>query len=232
MAGLRLCIGITDVRLKEKCLQLYRNHGVTVLISMPGKGTAESEMLEYLGIEDTEKSVHMAVVTNAIKEKIMKDFMQQIHYGQKGNGILFTIPFSSIGGSTLMEFMKQGQNDGEEKKTLVFPFDCIIAITNLGCNEMVMKAARKAGATGGTVIYAKGDYKEAEERFFGVTLSAEKEMVFLVVRRSSRNDVMKAIMKEAGMNTGANTIVFSMPVDRVEGILDLEEEMPEESETK
>lgn len=52
----------------------------------------------------------------------------------------------------------------------------------------------------------------------GVSLAAEKEMVFIVTKTELKNDIMKAIMKHAGLDTKAKSIVFSLPVTDTAGL--------------
>ena len=90
-----------------------------------------------------------------------------------------------------------------------------------------MDAARKVHAAGGTVIHAKGTGAQRAEKFLGVTLVPEKEMVFIVVKKERKNDIMRAIMDEAGTGTKAGSIVFSLPVTDTAGMRlleDIEEE--------
>ena len=46
-------------------------------------------------------------------------------------------------------------------------YELVIVIANQGYIEMVMDAARGAGAYGGTVIHAKGTGMEQAEKFMG-----------------------------------------------------------------
>ena len=84
-----------------------------------------------------------------------------------------------------------------------------------------MEAARGAGAGGGTVVRAKGTGSEIA-KFFGVSISEEKEMVYIVASRKGRDNIMRAIMEKAGGKTDAHGIIFSLPVDGVIGIRQLE----------
>ena len=69
-----------------------------------------------------------------------------------------------------------------------------------------MDAAKSAGAYGGTVFSQRNRNGKAE-KFMGVSLAAEKEMIFIVpVRR--KNAIMKAIMEQAGMETHAKAVSF------------------------
>ena len=91
-------------------------------------------------------------------------------------------------------------------------------IANHGYSDLIMDAARAAGAAGGTVIHAKGTGMEGAEKFLGITLAAEKEMIFVVVKSAQKNDIMSAIMKHAGMESKAKSICFTLPVSATAGL--------------
>ena len=96
-----------------------------------------------------------------------------------------------------------------------FNKELLIIISNRGYIDSVMEVARKAGAPGGTVIHARGTGTDSSEKFFGVTLGAEKEMIFIVTEREKKENIMKAIMEKVGSNTEAGSIVFSLPVTEI-----------------
>ncbi len=54
-------------------------------------------------------------------------------------------------------------------------------------------------------------------------LLQRKEMIFIVTKSKGKNDIMKAIMEKAGMDSKAKSIVFSLPV-RVRGVASAEED--------
>ena len=64
-----------------------------------------------------------------------------------------------------------------------------------------MDAARSANAGGGTVIHAKGTGMEKAEKFLGVSLAEEKEIILIVAKTSQKNEIMKAIMEQAGLES-------------------------------
>ena len=96
--------------------------------------------------------------------------------------------------------------------------DLIVVIANRGYIETVMDAARTAGAYGGTVIQAKGTGMEHAEKFLGVSLANEKEMIFIVSKTEQKNAIMKAVMEQVGANSKAQAIVFSLPVTDTAGL--------------
>ncbi len=101
---------------------------------------------------------------------------------------------------------------------MTFEHELIIVILNEGHTDLVMDAARSAGAGGGTVLHAKGTAAEEARKFLGVALAAEKEMILLLLRQEARRPVMKAIMDRAGVRSPAHTILFSMPVEDIAGM--------------
>ena len=94
----------------------------------------------------------------------------------------------------------------------------LVVISNQGYTELVMDAAKKAGAGGGTVIHARGTGMEKAEAFFGISLASEKEMTFIVAKSSQKKAIMESVMREAGMESEAKAIVFSLPVTDTAGL--------------
>ena len=94
----------------------------------------------------------------------------------------------------------------------------IVVIANEGHTEQVMDAARSAGAMGGTVLHAKGTGAEKAKKFYGVSLIDEKEMILIVAKASEKAGIMHNIIKEAGWNSPAGAVTFSLPVSDVAGL--------------
>ena len=97
-------------------------------------------------------------------------------------------------------------------------YELIVIITNKAYVETVMDVAYAAGAGGGTVVHARGAGNEQAEKFFGVSLASEKEMIFIVLKDTVKEAVMKSVIANAGMQTPAKSLVFSIPVTDVAGL--------------
>ena len=125
-----------------------------------------------------------------------------------------------MGGKKSLQFLLEKQNyQKEEESTLKDTVhELIIVIANQGNIELVMDAARGAGAYGGTVIHARGTGMEKAEQFLGFSLASEKEMIFIVAQKEQKNNIMKAIMENAGSDSRAKSIVFSLPVTDTAGL--------------
>ena len=99
-----------------------------------------------------------------------------------------------------------------------FQHECIVCIVNSGYSETVMEAAREAGAGGGTVIGARGTATKDAEKFFGITVHPEKEIIMILVTREIRDAVLHALYQKVGLQTKGQGIAFALPVDAVVGM--------------
>ena len=231
MSRLFCMLTITDRKQVPQFLEFYRNRQVEVGAVSLGKGTASGEVLDYLGLEAAEKAVILSIVTDSTWEILKKDLQRELQIDIPGSGIAFTIPLSSIGGKRELRFLTDSQDyeKGEETTLKETKHEVLIVIANQGYNEMVMDAAREAGARGGTLIHARGVGMKRAERFLGVSLAAEKEIILIVTQTEQKNAIMSAIMKQAGMESKAKSIVFSLPVTSTAGLRLIEESFsPEE----
>ena len=183
--------------------------GGTVLM---GRGLAKSNFAAILGTGEATKDLFYTVVEIEKKHSIINAILEATKNENSGFGELFTLDVDNL--------MKAGKLDGgenmsEENKTAaerIQSRDMITVIVNKGYADDVMFAARKAGASGGTVINARGTAREDDEKFFGVHIVPEKDMLIIVVESEKKPDVLKAIgelkcLKEPGMG-----IAFSSPV--------------------
>ncbi|MBQ6994018.1 MAG: P-II family nitrogen regulator [Lachnospiraceae bacterium] len=220
MGNLYLMTTIVDRKAVNKYLDLYHENDLHVMYLTLGYGTVSSEILDYFGLDSKEKAVAFSVLQGSSWETIKTQLQKKLKIDAPGEGIAFTIPLSSIGGKKTLQFLLESEDyQKEEESTLKNTVhDLIIVIAEQGYTNMIMDAARSAGAYGGTVVHAKGTGMEAAEKFMGVSLAAEKEMVFIVTKTEQKNAIMKAIMKDAGLDSKAKSIVFSLPVTDTAGL--------------
>ncbi len=220
MNELYLLVTITSRKQTRRFTAFYQEQGLPVSVITLGDGTASSEVLAYFGLDGSEKSVMFHFVTDATWKSLKRQLRMNMQIDFPGVGIAFLIPVSSIGGKKVLDYLTCGQEfeKGEESTLKETKYELLVAIANQGYTEQIMNAARKVHASGGTIIHAKGTGSQMAEKFMGVTLVPEKEMVFIVVRTQQKNDIMRAIMTEAGTGTKAGAVVFSLPVTDTAGM--------------
>lgn len=215
--------------------EFYKLYDSTMILSTSGQGTATSEMLHFLGLESSEKAVIFSINTRQSAKTILKELVETMNINAHGTGVAVMIPMSSVGGLSAYRYLLNQSEDeqitipkkGKGHKMANIKYELILIITNRGFTDMVMESARSAGATGGTVIHAKGTVTGNEEKFFGMTIADEKEMILIISPAKDKNRIMKAVMDGAGMNSEAQSIVVSLPVEGVVGLRSFVTEIPE-----
>lgn len=220
MSELNLMVTISDRNQVRRFLAFYNEYHITLMLISMGRGTAADDILNTFGFEASEKAVLFAMVTSEEWKAVKGGLEKQLKIDIPGTGISFVVPLSSIGGKKQLQFMTEGRDFhiGEESILKETKHELLIVIANQGYAELIMEAARGAGAAGGTVIHAKGTGMKKYEHFLGVSLASEKEMLFIVAKSEDKNHIMGAVMKQAGLDSKAKGIVFSLPVTDIAGM--------------
>ncbi len=231
MSELYLMVTINGRERLADFISVYRENSVPLNYVALGRGTATNDMMGLLGLDDSAKSVILSVVTDGTWRRIKKILEQKIYIDVPGTGIAFTVPLSSVGGPRELEMLTAGQNftRGDEESLKGTVNELLLVICNSGYSETVMDAARTAGAAGGTVVHAKGTGTSQAEKFLGITLASEKDVIFIVTKTAEKKAIMSAIMTQAGTATRAGAIVFSLPVTDTAGLRLLENDEEEEA---
>ncbi len=225
MPELLFMLTITNRRMAETLPDYLEEQGASLTLCSLAQGTANDAVLDMWGLADTERALLFSVVPASRERALLRGLVRDRQLDLPGNGIAFTIPVQSVGGARTLQYLSGGQEkEGCEEQMAASSFELVIAVTNRGFVDLVMDAAREAGAHGGTVVHARGTGRDQAERFLGVSLASEKDMVMIVVRQEEKAAVMKAIMAKAGLSSKAGAVLFTLPVRQVAGMRGLDED--------
>lgn len=210
-------IAITDRDRGESMSALCRGAGLHMILAMLGRGTATSEHLSVYGLDATEKVVISGVASGEEAAQLLKAAKRKLFIDIPGNGLMLTVPLKSVAGGKTLAYLTDSQKTGG-KPSMEFKHELIVVILNEGYSDFVMDAARAAGAGGGTVLHAKGTGSRRAEKFFGVSLAEEKDLIYIVAHSDEKAAIMSAISEKAGPGTKAGAICFSLPISSVAGL--------------
>ena len=142
----------------ERFSSMHKSEKIPVILVALGKGTASSEVLDCLGLEESDKIVLFTAVTGDVWKHVKKGMETKLNIDVPGTGISFIVPVSSMGGQKSLRFLLAGQEFEKEEEAVLkdTEYELVIVVSDFGYTNMVMDAAREAGAGGGTVIHAKG----------------------------------------------------------------------------
>ena len=102
---LKLLITVVNRKKAEFYMDYLTSMGVNFQTAMAAQGTATSDTLYLLGLEDSDKSVLFSVIREDMSEEIMHGLEEKFHTLKKGKGIAFTVPMTSVIGVDIYRFL-------------------------------------------------------------------------------------------------------------------------------
>ena len=213
MSGIQLITVISHSDQGKRCMDILREHGAELVQVSAALGTATSEMLRLLGLSRTDKQMAFALCAEAEVQNTMTALVAG------SQAMAFSSSLSSISVPLFQnaEPADAQKREGASPMNEGMKYEVVIVMANRGYIDLVMDAARTAGASGGTVIHARGSGEKGGEHFFGVTLASERDIFYIITPAADRVAIMQAIVKEAGLDTPAKAAVFSMPIQHLAG---------------
>lgn len=217
---------IVDRERQKLVKGVLKEQGVDYELTMLARGTATSDVLSCLGIADTKRSITLACVTDSTRCDVLRALAARLRARRAGAGVLFTVPLRSVGGPITLDILKGRQvHEGAcEVRTMgARNAELVITIVDRGYSMEVVKAAQDAGAKGATVVKGRATGEGQSEKFYGITVDPQKDVVFLLVPSEVKADVMRAVCRDVGLTRPGKGISFSMPVTDVIGAYGFED---------
>ena len=222
---LRMLVIITDMPMERKVLKILDDFRVPVRYQFRGKGTANSEFLEICGLSEISRAITTGFVRRSSVHGIFRDLDEKMRIREKGRGIAFTVPINGLQ-SYLLKKLEENRPDiaeenGERNEKDMkedISYAMILTACSQGYSGEVMEAARRAGATGGTIMKSRRQGPEEPLKFLGVSIQEEQEVVSIIVPREIKKKVMREISEKCGCRTPAKGIILSLPVDEIIGL--------------
>jgi len=198
-------------------LKICRELKLTISLSTLCRGTAEKKLLDLLGIEDNEKRLVMTVASEENTKKYFKELKRKIHIGIPGRGVAISVPIKSVGGGKTVAYLNSDNTIEKKAPSINYNYELIVVISNEGHTDSVMQAARSAGARGGTVIHGKGTGAKETQKFYNLSIASEKEVILILSSADNKAEIMKSVLVNAGPDSKAGSVVFSLPVNDIAG---------------
>ena len=164
-----LLYSVVNNQAGDRFVELARECGAGGGTVIPAKGTASNSILRMLGLGDKSREVVLIMLDENIAGKIIEKACND----EKIQGI-----------SALV---------GRPEDCMENSWKMITVIVNSGYADDIMETARKAGARGGTITNARGTAPENQEKFLGITIVPEKEMLTILVPSEKADAIIEAI---------------------------------------
>ncbi|MEN8263687.1 MAG: P-II family nitrogen regulator [Nitrospirota bacterium] len=107
-------------------------------------------------------------------------------------------------------------------------FKVILASVKADITDRVVDAAKEAGATGATIIPARGTGIHEAKTFFGLTLEDQSDIIMFLIEEHVVNTILDAIKTAGEFHKPGTGIAFVLPVEHVTGLESQMERFKEE----
>lgn len=214
----KLLITIADKDRIDRIIKLYKKNNITYSCSVNGVGTASNSLLSYFGLDEIKKNVVLTVIPDFLETKLMYELHNKLEIYKPGNGICFSLGITSASRYLSnvykdLTIVKEEYSMENEKE-----YELIVLIVSEGYASVAMDAAKRVGASGGTLINGIGLGTKEATKFLGITIEPEKDVVLILVEKDEKRKVMEEITSKVGLSKEGRGICFSMPVDNVVGL--------------
>lgn len=217
MEGLRLIVSIVERGTGIAIQKLYSQHQVFLHTQCLGKGTATSEIMDILGLGSSEKDVVISYAECAAAQKLLSDLNTELRGSVNTSGIVFDVPvtgLNSLVAAAIDYQTRQGRkgNGGEPAVEAGKENSLILVTCARGSADRIMTTAKAQGARGGTVIKARWSGIEDLERSYDLELTAERDIVAIVVPNDKRAPIMEAVNAAHGLRSEDQAMTCSLPI--------------------
>ena len=105
---LKLLFTVVDRNKGEFYLDVMSQFSVNCQMVVPGMGTATSDIIELLGLNN-QKAVLVSVVREDLVDAVMNTLEDKFQTIRNGKGIAFAVPMSSVIGVNMYQFLSDNR---------------------------------------------------------------------------------------------------------------------------
>lgn len=97
-------------------------------------------------------------------------------------------------------------------------FKLIMAFVKPSITDGVINAMKEAGATGATIIPARGTGINEAKTFFGLSIEDQTDIIVFIVEEHTVETLLKVIETEGKFDEPSTGIAFVLPVEHIIGL--------------
>ena len=97
-------------------------------------------------------------------------------------------------------------------------FKLIMAFVKPSITDDIVDAMKEAGATGATIIPARGTGIHEAKSFFGLSIEAQTDIIVFLVEEHVVENLMKVIQLAGKFDKPGTGIAFVLPIEHIAGL--------------
>lgn len=110
---IKLLVTVVNKNKAEFYTDFLQSFEVNMQMVMRAHGTAGSEMLHYMGLEESEKTVIFSLIREDRAAAALAALDEKFHTIRGGKGIAYTVPISGVIGAAIYQFLSNQPTHGK-----------------------------------------------------------------------------------------------------------------------
>lgn len=202
----------------QKLIKTLKSKGIHLNFQSIGYGTAPTEMMDIFGLNTNHKDIVISLGAESSIKNMMTDFSSDFNVLSQYGGLMIVLQLSAasrliaeIVNHNVVPYEDKGEISmkNEHHNNLIF-----ISVNN-GYADVVMEAAKKVGATGGTIIKGRlADYEQFLELGQSEAIEEEREIICILAPELVSREIMNIVNKDFGFSSKANGIICAVPTEK------------------
>lgn len=214
---LMLLLSIVERDKGNKLIKVLNNLNIRMNFQCVGFGTAPTEMMDIFGLGSNDKDIVISLASETTVKDMMADFGTSFESHTRFGGLMIILK-TSAASRVLTELLTHTESNIYERGNEIVKNEhhnnLILISVNEGYSDDVMQAARKAGATGGTVIKGRLADIELVSELENITIDEEREILVILAPLKTSKQIMEDVNREFGITSKANGIITAIPTEK------------------
>ncbi|MDD3957357.1 MAG: P-II family nitrogen regulator [Candidatus Izemoplasmatales bacterium] len=196
----------------HKVIKCARLHGLSGATVFQGIGSSCRGLLHFFGLDNVHRDIIMMIGDLVSGTSAMHHIAEKLQMHKSNHGIIYSSLLSCVYGCSTLESPSKGVTSHMSK------YQAIYTVIDKGKAELVIDAAAKAGANGGTVINARGSGIHERETLFSMSIEPEKELVLVIAQVEIVPAICAKIREELHIDDPGMGIIFVQDIHEVMGL--------------
>lgn len=201
----------------KKLIKVLESINIRMNFQCVGFGTAPTEMMDIFGLGTKDKDIVISLAAENTVKDVMADFGTSFESHTKFGGLMIILK-TSAASRVVTELLSHNSNNVTERGNGAMKNEhhnnLIIISVNEGYSDNVMQAAKKAGATGGTVIKGRLAETQLVAELENTQIDEEREILVILAPLKTSKQIMEDVNREFGINSKANGIIAAIPTEK------------------
>lgn len=201
----------------KKLIKTLEHLNIRMNFQCVGFGTAPTEMMDIFGLGTNDKDIIISLAPELTVNEMMSDFGTAFESHTKFGGLMIILK-TTAASRMLTELLSHNIFETSEKGSKAMRNEhhnnLIVISVNEGFADEVMQTARKAGATGGTVIKGRLTDTSTVDELVNTCPDEERELLVILAPLKTSRRIMEDVNREFGINSKANGIITAIPTEK------------------